>query len=198
MTDSRSGDDRLNVKPVFKSFQTVPESFPSSEEYRNHHDVHLIDQIGLEKLSDCCGASADPDILASRELASSPQRFRRIRMDEIERGTTVHLEWGPRVVSQDHYGCVKWRVASPPPAPFLVLPWTSGWGKLVPPHNLHADVLGPVTSKGVVHSYSRLLAAVEPHTLKRTGGQGPAQQSVSCVPEGGLQRLPLTYSESIE
>ncbi len=70
MDDTRSRDHRFNSEPVLKSFQTLPEPFPTSEQYGNHHDVHLVDQIGLGKLSNCRGASADPDIFAFRQLAS--------------------------------------------------------------------------------------------------------------------------------
>ena len=62
MGDAAGGADRLDGEALFQAVQArqaLPEGLAAAEEDRNEHEVHLVDQVGLEELADGGRAAAD-------------------------------------------------------------------------------------------------------------------------------------------
>ena len=60
--------DRLNMEALLKFFETVPQPFPASENDRHDNDMHVVDEIGCQELSNGCWSSANSDIQATRRF----------------------------------------------------------------------------------------------------------------------------------
>ena len=58
--------DRLNLEALLKTFETVPQPFPASENDRHDGDMHVVDEIGCKELSNGCRSSTNSDIKATR------------------------------------------------------------------------------------------------------------------------------------
>ena len=73
--DAARGADRLNTKTFFQALESVPKSFAAPQDYRGDHNVHVIDQICSEKLTDGRRSSADAHVEFTRSFLGDPQRF---------------------------------------------------------------------------------------------------------------------------
>ena len=79
MGNSPRRANRLHLEAVLEPFQAVPEPLASPEHYGDEHDVHVVDQVGGQKMADGRGATADADVqtpggLLSRRKASAGWR----------------------------------------------------------------------------------------------------------------------------
>ena len=63
--------DGLNMEALLKPFESVPQPFPASENDRDDGDVHVIDEIGGQELSNGCWSSPNSDIQTMRCFPSS-------------------------------------------------------------------------------------------------------------------------------
>ena len=112
--------------------------------------MHLVDQIGLEELSNSADAATDPDVEVTGKGAGLRERGDGVGVHEMERRPTLHLEHRPGMVRQyDHRG-VEDRVLAPPPLPSVVLPGAALRAELVAAHDLHADPRFPPAGERVV------------------------------------------------
>src|SRR5438552_3149459 len=60
--------DRLDGKAVFEAAGSLPEGYAAPEGNRHDHQVHEVDQVGLEELTHGRGSSADADIATTCSL----------------------------------------------------------------------------------------------------------------------------------
>src|SRR5712692_4357032 len=67
MGDAAGGADRLHIEALLERLQPVPEAFPASENYGDDRYVHVVDQVGGEKLADYRWSSANADVQRSEE-----------------------------------------------------------------------------------------------------------------------------------
>jgi hypothetical protein len=66
--DAARGADRLDVEAFFQSLKSVPESFATPQDNGGYHNVHVIDQVCGEELTDVEGP---PPIRTSSPPAAS-------------------------------------------------------------------------------------------------------------------------------
>ena len=52
MCEAARGADRFYVEVFFESLESVPESFAAPQDYGGDHNVHVIDQVCGEELTD--------------------------------------------------------------------------------------------------------------------------------------------------
>lgn len=76
---------RFDFKALFESFESVPEPFSPPQDDRYEDDVHVVDQIGLEELSNSADAATDPDVEVACQGASLLERGDGVGFDEMER-----------------------------------------------------------------------------------------------------------------
>src|ERR1039458_9864022 len=70
--DAARGADCLYIKAFFQSLESVPESFSAPQDYGGDHNVHVIDQVCAEELTDGRRSSADAHIeFTSTDLKSA-------------------------------------------------------------------------------------------------------------------------------
>ena len=62
--------------------------------------MHVVDEPGGEEVADDGCAAPDPNVLAIGCSASSLQGLGRFGVEEVERGTALHLHRGTRMVGQ--------------------------------------------------------------------------------------------------
>jgi hypothetical protein len=91
----------LNLEPFFEPLQPVPEPLPAAQHDRHHDDMRVVDQAGGQEFADGGRAAADADIGASGGLARPRKRLRGADVEEVKRGTAVHLDGGPGMVGED-------------------------------------------------------------------------------------------------
>ena len=77
MCDAARRGGGLDLVILLEALQAVPEAYASTEQDRDDHGVHVVDEPGGEELADRGGASADADVLAVRGLAGDVERFGR-------------------------------------------------------------------------------------------------------------------------
>src|SRR3954447_9284917 len=134
--------------------------------------MHVVGEARGEEVAYDSGPAADPDVLAIGCFAGSLQRFRRRGVEEVERGAALHLDRGPRAVSEHEGRCVKRRVRPPPPLPVrVVLP--AGRTKLVGTHDLGADAVTVPLGEGVV-DFGGSARVPEPGTEHPLARRSPA------------------------
>ena len=59
MRDSAGRGDGLDVVVLLEALQSVPEAYASTEQDRDHHDVHVVDEPGSKEVADGGDTSAD-------------------------------------------------------------------------------------------------------------------------------------------
>ena len=84
-------------KPFFEPLQTVPEPLPAAQHDRHHDNVQVVDQADGQEFADGGRAAADTDIGARGGLARLRQRLGGAGVEEVKRGTAVHLDGGPQM-----------------------------------------------------------------------------------------------------
>jgi hypothetical protein len=117
-------------------------------------------------------------------------------VEEVKRGTAVHLDGGPGMVGENKDRGVERRVVSPPSVPLLVRPGSVVRAELAPPHDLGADARGPSAGESVVDAGAA--AGLALHGAEGTGREEPLVQPGSRMPKRGIQALPLTGAEPIQ
>src|SRR5438445_7096698 len=68
MGDTAWGADRLHIEALLECLQPVPDTFPASQNYGDDRYVHVIDQVGGEKLADYRWSAANADVQATGGL----------------------------------------------------------------------------------------------------------------------------------
>src|SRR6516164_1357647 len=185
----------LNLETVFEPLQTVPEPFPAAQHDRHHDDVQVVDQVGGQEFADGGRATADADIPARGGLARLRKRLSGAGVEEVKRGTAVHLDGGPGMVGEDKDRGVEWRVVSPPSVPLLVRPGAVVRAELAPPHDLGTDARGPGAGESVVDAGAA--AGLALHGAEGKSREEPLMEPDPRVPERGVLALPLTGAEPI-
>jgi hypothetical protein len=161
--------------------------------------VHVVDQVGRKKLMDGRRASTDADVPAASSLLGKLQRFARGGIDEMERRPARHLDRGPLVMGEHVHRSVKRRVIAPPALPLLVSPQPELGSKLVPAHDLDADVRIPVAGEGIVDAGASACVALRVgKAAKGASGKELFVEPVTSVAEGRLESLTVTGAESVE
>ena len=122
MDNSEWRRSRFDFKALFESFESIPEPFAPAQDDRHEDDVHVVDQIGLEELSNRADAATDPDVEVAGQGASLLERGDGVGINEMEGCSAFHLEYRPRMVCENNDRGVEDRVIAPPSLPFLVLP----------------------------------------------------------------------------
>src|SRR5258708_13943545 len=128
----------LNLETVFEPLQTVPEPLPAAQHDRHHDDVQVVDQADGQEFADGGRAAADADIPARGGLARLRKRLGGAGVEEVKRGTAVHLDEGPGMVGENKYRGVERRGVPPPTPPPLVPPRATLRAQLGPPPHLPA------------------------------------------------------------
>src|SRR5581483_3292220 len=170
---------------------------PASEHDGHDHDVHLVDQVGGQELTDGCDTTTDANVATTGSVASSAEGVLRRCVDEVERRATLHLDRGARMVGQYEDGGVKGRLIAPPALPVVVISPRPAMGtELVPPHDLCADPHIPLAGELVVDVGASIRrAAHRPEGARR---EEPLVQPVARMSKGRVQALTLTGAESIQ
>src|SRR5690349_22513651 len=112
--------------------------------------MRVVDQVGGQELADGGRAAADADIPARGGLARLRKRLGGAGVEEVKRGTAVHLDGGPGMVGENKDRSVERWGISPPSVPLLVRPGPMVRAELAPPHDLGADARGPRAGESVV------------------------------------------------
>ena len=81
----------------------------------------MVDQIGLEELSNRADAATDPDVEVAGQGASLLERGGGVGVNEMEGCSAFHLKYRPRMVCQNNDRGVEDRVA-PPTSPSIPRP----------------------------------------------------------------------------
>src|SRR6476661_383071 len=196
--DSRWRRSRFDVKALFESLEPIPEPFTAAQEDRYDDDMHVVDQIGFEELSDRADAAANPDVEVTCQGACLLERGDRVGVDEMKGCSTFHFQYRPRMVRQDNDRGVEDRVVTPPSLPFLVLPGAALRAELVAPHDLHTDPGAPGVRKRLVDAERSLRLAVETHLAEGTRLEGPLHEPRACVAERSVEFLALAGTEAVE
>src|SRR5688572_14734788 len=160
-------------KALLESFESVPEPFAPAQDDRHEDDVHVVDQIGLEELSNRADAATDPDVEVAGEGASLLECGDGVGVNEMEGCSAFHLEYRPRMVSQNNDRGVEDRVVAPPALPFLVLPGTALRAELVAPHDFHADPGPPLAGERLVDAERPLGLPVDSHLAEGARLESP-------------------------
>src|SRR3954453_15500529 len=92
---------RFDFKALFESFESIPEPFAPAEDDRHDDDVHVVDQIGLEELSNGADATTDADVEGAGQGTSLLECGDRVGVHEMECRPALHLEYRPRMVGQN-------------------------------------------------------------------------------------------------
>jgi hypothetical protein len=82
--------DRLNMEALLQFFETVPQPFPASENDRHDDNMHVVNQIGWQELSNGCWSPANSDIQTTGRFPGGFQRLGRTRVQEMERRAAFH------------------------------------------------------------------------------------------------------------
>src|SRR5262249_55597958 len=121
-------------------------------------------------------AAADTDVRASCRLPRLRERLGRAGVDEVKRGTAVHLNGWPGMVGENKDRSVERRVVTPPSVPFIIRPGAVLRAELASAHNLGADPRCPCAGECIVDAGAPGLAL---HGLEGPGREEPLMQPVS-------------------
>jgi hypothetical protein len=114
--DTAGGGDRLDVVGLLEGLQTVPDTDAAAEHDRDLDEMHVVDESGGEEVTYDGGAASDTDVLAIGCFAGFLERLGRGGVEEVERGAALHLDRGPRAVSEPKVGV--WKGGFGPHQPF--------------------------------------------------------------------------------
>src|SRR5262245_49693850 len=126
MCDAARAGHRFEVETVEQFLRGRPELLPSADLDRRDGDMHGVDQIRLEELTNRRDTTTDAYVLALGGVLGLPQRLGGRRVDEMER-SVGEGEAGSVMVGEHEHGGVEGRVVSPPPLPVVVLPGAALW-----------------------------------------------------------------------
>src|SRR5271166_3670993 len=129
-------------------------------------------------------------------LARLRKRLGGADVEEVKRGTAVHLDCGPQMVGEDKDRGAERRVLSPPAVPLLVRPGAVVRAELAPAHDLGADARFPGAGESVVDAGAA--AGLALHGAEGTGREEPLVQPGSRMSKRGSQALLLAGAESIQ
>src|SRR4051812_17479861 len=108
------GSPRRGGRPPLVVFLPAPPALPqtdaSTQQDRDNHDVHVVNETGSEEVADHGGTSAEAYVLAVRSLAGRLERLGGRSVDEVERGAALHLDRRARVMGEDERRAVERRV----------------------------------------------------------------------------------------
>src|SRR5690348_13543712 len=186
----------LNLETVFEPLQTVPEPLSAAQHDRHHGDVRVVDQAGGQEFADGGRAAADAEIPARGGLARLRKRLGGAGVEEVKRGTAVHLDGGPGMVGEDKDRGAERRVVSPPAVPLLVRPGAVVRAELAPAHDLGADARSPGAGENVVDAGAA--AGLALHGAEGMSREEPLVQPGSRMPKRGIQALPRAGAEPIQ
>src|SRR5690348_697359 len=185
----------LNLEPLLKTLEIVPYSLPTTQDDGHDRNVHVVDEVRCEEFANGCWPSANSYIQAAGRFQGRFKGLGGARVDEVERGSTLHLNGRPEMMGEDEHRSVERRIGPPPPFPVLVSPGATLGAELVPPHNLGADAGAPVAGESIVDSGAPCLAL---HPLEAAGWEEPLVEPVAGMPEGRFEALTLARTESVE
>src|ERR1700684_630965 len=148
--DAARGADRLYFEAVLQSFESVPESYSSSQDNRCDHNVHVVDQICGEELTNSRRPSTDSHVELTCGLLGKGQCFDGRGIDKMEGRTAHHLDSRPRMVCQHEHRSVKHRIVTPPTFPIFIGPRAALGSELVAAHDFGTDAWGPIAGEGLV------------------------------------------------
>src|SRR5215218_10310884 len=194
MRDSAGRGGGFDLVVLLETLQSVPEAYASTEQDRDHHRVHVVDEPGGKEVADHGGTSAEAYVLAARSLAGRLERLGRRSVDEVERRAALHFDRRARVMGEDEDRCVERRVGTPRALPLRVLV-PSGMAELPGTHDLGADPRSEQLREGVVDAAATTWLA-EP--APPPGGEHPLVQPIPGVTEMCVAALTLTGAEAVE
>src|ERR1700722_12226054 len=143
MSQTAGRGDRLDGEVVFEAACPLPEGYAAPEGYRHDHQVHEVDQVGLEELTHGRGSSADADIAAAGSLLGEAKHLLRRPVHEPEARPVGKVNRGGGVGAHDEHWRLEWRLGAPPPPPPVVPTITNLGTELATSHDLGADALAP-------------------------------------------------------
>src|SRR6266446_2515686 len=140
-----------------------------AEQDGGDREMHLVDEPGLEVLTDRRDAAAQPHVFP----AGCPDRLLERVMDagghELKYSVAFHTQRVARVPGQHEHGCVIWRVLAPPAAPRFVRPGTANGAEHVATEDPRADAVEAARGELVVDA--GLSAGFAAHLAKRPSGE---------------------------
>src|SRR5262249_16462754 len=135
MSDAAGGAYRLDAEALLDPLEPVPHPLPAPEDDGHDGDVQVVDQVGVQELTDSGRPPADANVQAARGLPGDFQGLGRARVDEVKRRAALHLNRGPGVMSKHEHRSAEDRFIAPPALPFLVSPRAALRPELVAPHD---------------------------------------------------------------
>src|SRR6185295_980905 len=90
MRDAAGRGGCLHSIALLEVLESFPQPDASAQEYRDDHDVHVVDEPRGEEIAEHAHTSADADVLALRGLAGGGECLCRRRVDEVKRRSTLH------------------------------------------------------------------------------------------------------------
>src|SRR5215211_7921346 len=195
MRDSAGRGGGFDLVVLLETLQSVPEAYASTEQDRDHHRVHVVDEPGGKEVADHGGTSAEAYVLAARSLAGRLERLGRRSIDEVKRRAALHLNRLARVMGEDEDRCVERRVGTPPALPVRVLV-PSGVAEFPCTHDLDADPRTVLLGEGVVDAAAP--AGLADHLAPEPGGEHPLVQPFAGVTERCIVALTFARAEAVE
>ena len=92
MDDAAGRAGCLDLEPLLKVLKAVPQAPSASQDDGHHDDVHVVDKIGCQELTNRCRPPANPYVQAAGRLPGRFQGRGGARVDEVERGCALHLD----------------------------------------------------------------------------------------------------------
>src|SRR6478752_6556260 len=143
MGEATAGADRLDGEGRFGAVRALPQRHSAPEGDGHDHEVHEVDQSGLEELANRGRPASDTDVEAAGGLLCTLQHVLRCSVHEVKARSVAELDGRMGVVAHDEHRCPKGGLVTPPSAPAVVGPLTDLRAELPTSHDLGADSLAP-------------------------------------------------------
>src|ERR1022692_382349 len=135
----------------------------------------------MKVLPDGGCATSDKNITVTRCSACCAASRFDTAVDEIEGGSSLHLNWRMRVVSEHEDRVMKGGILSPPAGPLALAPRATYWTEHVPTHDGGAHTRFPLREEVVVESLATAFSAN--HSTAAEGSEHPFVELGTANPE---------------
>src|SRR5438876_1310806 len=159
-------------------------------------EMQLVDQPGLEKLSDGRHAAAEPNVAVARGGFRLLERGPNSIGNEVEYGAALHRDRRAGMMRQHEYRHMIGRLLAPPALPALVGPGAADRAEHVPPQDPGTNAAQALLRDLVVDS--DLAVGVAMHLLPGTRGEEPLHQLRAANAEGIVDVLVRAGAEAVD
>jgi len=183
------------LEPHVRVPEVIEEASAAAEHHRCNVQFEFVHQSRRQVLPDDLGAAPQHDVLPGGGCPCLLERGFDSVGDEVERGSSLHLQRITPVMGEDEHGVVVRRVVTPPARPLLVAPAAADGAEHVPAHHAGTDVRPRFLDYWCALVHLAALSAV----VSAEGGQreDPLVQPLATLAERVLQALVRAGDESV-